>query len=177
MIHTGTSSERPSCSIVIDVALLELIRFSGRRRDQRGVVPRQLGHRLGQFLHPAVVREASVVDRRVAPEIDLDAVVRRRLSGDARRHIRRDGRRRCAGNRRRARDEAVVEPFAPQRFEGSGAVVRGAAGAPGAPGAAGAPVLLPESPVRLRAPCAPVHLRTCAPAPAHLLCQYSRTMS
>ncbi len=34
-------------------------------RDEDGVVPGDLGHRLGAFLEPAVVGEASVVDRRI----------------------------------------------------------------------------------------------------------------
>ena len=33
-----------------------------------GIVPGELGDRLGQFLQPAVVGEAAVVDRRVGPE-------------------------------------------------------------------------------------------------------------
>ena len=43
-----------------------------RRRDQRGVVPRQLRQRLRQFLQPGVVREAAVVDARIGTEHDFE---------------------------------------------------------------------------------------------------------
>ncbi len=54
---------------VVAVADAELLR--GRRRHQHGVVPRELRQRLGQFLQPAVVGEATVVDRRVRRERHL----------------------------------------------------------------------------------------------------------
>ena len=56
-----------------DVAVADTEPLRGGRRDQRGVVPRQLGDRLGQFLQPAVVGEAAVVDGRVAAEVHLEA--------------------------------------------------------------------------------------------------------
>ena len=34
----------------------------GGRADQRGIVPGQLGDRLGQFLQPAIVGKAAVVN-------------------------------------------------------------------------------------------------------------------
>ena len=40
--------------------------------DEDGVVPGELGHRLGQFLQPAVVGELSVVDGGIAAEVELD---------------------------------------------------------------------------------------------------------
>jgi len=43
----------------------------GGRADERGVVPGQLGDRIGELLEPAVVREAPVVERRRAAEDDL----------------------------------------------------------------------------------------------------------
>ena len=50
------------------VAVADAERLRGRRRHQHGVVPRQLRQRLGEFLQPAVVGEATVVDRRVRRE-------------------------------------------------------------------------------------------------------------
>ncbi len=38
------------------------------------VVPGQLGHRLGQFLQPAIVGESAVVDRGIAAEVDFDSL-------------------------------------------------------------------------------------------------------
>ena len=46
--------------------------------DERGVVPRQLRQRLRQLLQPGVVGEAAVVDARVGPEDDLEALRLRR---------------------------------------------------------------------------------------------------
>ena len=40
---------------------------------KRGVIPRQLGKRLGQFLKPAVIGEAAVPDRRVGAKDDFQA--------------------------------------------------------------------------------------------------------
>ena len=93
------------------VAVLDLERLGRVRRDQRGVVPGQLGHRLGHFLQPAVVGEAAVVDGGVAAEVDLGAGHRRRR--------RRQRRGQVAGQRHRLRrergagNEAVVQPAAP----------------------------------------------------------------
>ena len=42
--------------------------------DEDGVVPGELGHRLGQFLEPAVVGELAVVDGGVAADVELDSV-------------------------------------------------------------------------------------------------------
>ena len=42
--------------------------------DEHGVVPGELGHRLGQFLQPAVVGELSVVDGGIAADVELDGV-------------------------------------------------------------------------------------------------------
>src|SRR5580704_9844422 len=42
--------------------------------DQDRVVPGELGHRLGQFLQPAVVGKLSVVDGGVAADVELDRV-------------------------------------------------------------------------------------------------------
>src|SRR5580704_3125509 len=40
--------------------------------DEHGVVPSELGHRLGQFLQPAVVGELPVVDGGIAADVELD---------------------------------------------------------------------------------------------------------
>ena len=40
--------------------------------DQRGVVPGELGNRLGQFLQPAVVGKAAVVNARIRTEDEFD---------------------------------------------------------------------------------------------------------
>src|SRR5437660_757864 len=45
----------------------------GRRRaHERGIIPRELGDRLGEFLKPAVVGKAAVVNRRVRLKDDLE---------------------------------------------------------------------------------------------------------
>ena len=42
--------------------------------DLRGVVPTQVGYRLGEFLQPADVRPAAVVDAGVGTEDDFDGI-------------------------------------------------------------------------------------------------------
>ncbi len=49
---------------------LQALRHLGA--DEDGIVPDQLGHRLGQFLEPAVVGELSVVDGGVTADVELD---------------------------------------------------------------------------------------------------------
>src|SRR5207249_3773227 len=56
--------------------------------DQGGVVPCQLAQRIGTFLEPAVVGEATVVDARVGAEADFDTAG----CGDLRRRERFDRR-------------------------------------------------------------------------------------
>ena len=46
-------------------------RLGGLRAHERGVVPRELGERIGKLLQPSVVREAAVVKRRGGEEHDL----------------------------------------------------------------------------------------------------------
>src|SRR5215469_4144486 len=48
------------------------------RAHKDGVIPNQLRHGLGQFLQPAIIGEAAVVDAGVAAEIDVDRIVDRR---------------------------------------------------------------------------------------------------
>src|SRR5581483_2971240 len=79
-----------------------------------GIVPSELRHRLGQFLQPAVVGEATVVNRWIAAEVDFDCA----LSG-----------RRCRtreicvlcrnllGLRSRAVDPTLLERLAPPQVE------------------------------------------------------------
>src|SRR5581483_6260647 len=45
---------------------------SGTHHDR--IVPSQLGHRFGQFLKPAVIRETAIKHGRITPVIDLDRV-------------------------------------------------------------------------------------------------------
>ena len=126
---------RPSCWIAIMSPFCRSMRFGGRRRDERGVVPRQLGHRLRQFLQPAVVREAAVVDRRVAAEVDLDAVDRARRGCAMRVATSGSHRRRAGAIAAEPVDEAVVQPLAPllleehQQVQAVQRVQQGAAGA------------------------------------------------
>src|ERR1019366_1830417 len=58
-----------------DVFEVQLEPLGHRRADHDGVVPGQLGQRLRQLLQPSVVREAAVVDRGIATEVDLDVGV------------------------------------------------------------------------------------------------------
>ncbi len=51
---------------------LQALRHLGA--DEHGIVPGELGHRLGQFLQPAVVGELSVVDGGIAADVELDGV-------------------------------------------------------------------------------------------------------
>ena len=60
-----------------DVAADERQARGGRRPDQRGVVPGELGERLRQLLQPGVVGEAAVVDARIGPEDDFEPLRRR----------------------------------------------------------------------------------------------------
>src|ERR1700722_18840868 len=55
--------------------------------NEHGVVPGKLSHRLWQFLQPAVVGELSVVDSRVAPNVEFDCLrMARRYLRDLRRN-------------------------------------------------------------------------------------------
>ena len=106
-----------------EVLVLETQRPGGGGTDQGGVVPGQLGHRVRQFLEPAVVGEATVVNRRGTPEDDFQIVARGerlgRVAGGP--HRRRpilggDGGnigRRCGA----AVQQAVVQHLAPGDFE------------------------------------------------------------
>ena len=51
---------------------LQALRHFGT--DLHGVVPGELGHRLGKFLQPAVVGELSIPDGGVAADVELDGV-------------------------------------------------------------------------------------------------------
>ena len=54
------------------VAGLHAEAVRGGGAQDRGVVPGELGDRLGQFLQPAVIGEAAVVDRGVGAEDDFE---------------------------------------------------------------------------------------------------------
>ena len=93
------------------IAVADAQRLRGRGRHQHGVVPRQLRQRLGEFLQPAVVGKATVVNRRVRREGHF---VRAADGSRGRRHRRGAhgfGRRRGAGN------HAVVDGLAPGLVE------------------------------------------------------------
>ena len=69
-----------SDDLVVDPHLLR-----GLRRDQCGIIPRLLGDRIGSFLEPAIVDPATVVDRGVGGEHNVEGVLRRSCrSGDRR---------------------------------------------------------------------------------------------
>ncbi len=112
--QTGMRSVRPPCFNSTTSPLIEREARRGARRDERGVVPRQLRERLRQLLQPGVVREAAVVHARVGAEDDLETL--RRLAADCapalialqRHRLRRE---------RRVRDQAVVQPPAPRAIE------------------------------------------------------------
>ena len=93
---------------------LQALRHFGT--DLHGVVPGELGHRLGKFLKPAVVRELSIPDGGVAANVELDGVG---VSGLAFRW--RDCR--FCGDRSRlersAVNKAVVQRLPPELLEGS----------------------------------------------------------
>ncbi len=75
-----------------DVLGGELQPLGGRRSDQRGVLPGQLGQGLRQLLQPSVVGELAVEDRGIgAEERDQRRVVVRRGLGVERRQQRRRG--------------------------------------------------------------------------------------
>ena len=88
----------------------------GRRRDQRGVVPGQLGHRIGQLLQPAVVGEAAVVGVGVGVEGDLEPSPASAGAASAAAASKR-GATVCAG-KGAVGDQAVVQRPAPDRVEG-----------------------------------------------------------
>jgi len=81
--------------------------LGGRRTDQRGVVPGELGHRIGRLLEPTVVGEPPVVDRGVLAEDDLQLRVARRAVAGGRARI---GRRRAAGELGRRHGPGGVAP-------------------------------------------------------------------
>ena len=83
-----------------------------RRANKNGVVPGHLGERLRKFLQPAVVGESPVVNGRIAPEINFDAVIGlvrgRKVSGlwcDLLRRVR------CT------RDPAIMKRLPPEKIE------------------------------------------------------------
>ena len=85
--------------------------------DEHGIVPGELGHRLGELLKPAVVGELAIVDGGIAAEVELDKVqaqiVIRRFRELASLH----GDRLC--RKCRALDPAVVQRLPPELLEGS----------------------------------------------------------
>ena len=95
------------------VRQLQLLRRLGA--DQRGIVPGELGDRLRQFLQPAVIGEAPVVDARIGAEEELNVIRGRGFCGGQ------------AGNvefqsgidrwKRRACDDAIIQRFPPELFE------------------------------------------------------------
>src|SRR5271168_2405949 len=89
--------------------------------DEHGVVPGELGHRLGQFLQPAVVGELSVVDRGIAADVEFDGVGRGIPISYARKAYG------SHGNRFRGIScsvyPAIVQGFAPELLEVSAGVL------------------------------------------------------
>src|SRR4029078_205210 len=91
--------------------------FGRRWADQNGVVPGELGDRLGEFLQPAVVGECTVEDDWISVEIELKLLFgkRRELGGQllspvvAEVHVERG----CLG----IADYAVMERRLPPIFE------------------------------------------------------------
>src|SRR5690242_14396939 len=68
------------CVVEFDeVLVLPAVLLSGARAHQGGVIPSELGERLGQFLQPAVVGEAAVGNVDVGPENDFEALALGRL--------------------------------------------------------------------------------------------------
>ena len=47
--------------------------------DQRGIIPGKFRDRFRQFLEPAIIGEASIVDTGIGPEEELDFIKRARL--------------------------------------------------------------------------------------------------
>ena len=87
-----------------------------RRAHDRGVVPGQLGDGLGQFLQPAVVGEAAVVDRGIGPEDHFQfAASASGLRGAAVMSLAVNRRR--LGGQRRVRHHAIVHRAPPPGFE------------------------------------------------------------
>ena len=101
------------------------------RAQLEGVVPGQLGDRLGTFLEPAVVGGATVERGRIGPEDQLDLA-----GGFARQGARRGGDR-AAGNGhgfnrgRGSGHYTVVQTAAPETFEGATATGGGEVSLPG----------------------------------------------
>ena len=71
-MNTGALQRAALVGQLQHVARLHAQAVRGRRAEDRGVVPGELGDRLGQFLQPAVVGEAAVVNRGVGPEDDFE---------------------------------------------------------------------------------------------------------
>src|SRR5258707_8834491 len=90
---------------------LEALRHLGA--DEHGVVPSELGHRLGEFLQPAVVGELSVVNGGVATDVELDGAGVRLRRLRSTRTFRRYGfwSECCSFN------PAIVQRFAPESFK------------------------------------------------------------
>ena len=96
-----------------DIRLLELVFDQSGVADQRGVVPGEVGDRLGQLLQPADIGVAPVVERGIRAEDDLD-----RIGGGRGRSLQGAGpgryRLRLVGG---ALDESVVQRLPPVRLE------------------------------------------------------------
>src|SRR5579862_802090 len=87
-----------------DVIFFEAELRQRRARNDRGVIPAEAGDRLGQFLQPAHVRPAAVIDVRIGAEDDFDGILWR-----WRRYFGRSGLCSAAGCVGRVSDPAVVE--------------------------------------------------------------------
>ncbi len=117
--HHRRVSGRAVQAQVDHVALLEAEARRVGGAEQRGVLPRQLGDGVGQFLQPAVVGQAAVVDLVIGDDVDLEPRrgLRRRL------HRLRRGENRVVPDGRRLGlegaplDEAVGDPFLPGQLE------------------------------------------------------------
>ena len=69
------------CSPPRDATVRQCQLLCRSRTHQRGVVPRQFRYRLRQFLQPAVIREAPVINRGIRPENKFEFSARRGLGG------------------------------------------------------------------------------------------------
>ena len=119
--HDRSVRRRPAEAEIDALTLAEAELLRGVRRDQRRVLPGDLRHRIRQFLQPGDVAESAVPNAVVRDDVDLQAWRRLRRRDLHRRgedllvaHCRRF--RAC----RRARDEAVGEPFLPVERELAG---------------------------------------------------------
>ena len=84
---------------------------------QRGVVPGELGERLGEFLQPAIIGEAAVPDGGIGPERNFQRAAGRTFLPSLRPGRRNPPSAHLPGGQRGVRDQSVVERGLPERLE------------------------------------------------------------